>query len=163
MIHQPHTLLLATLHLVHLNETYFRWTTFKLSEVCNWLFLIRIDFIVCFPNVIARRYQHSLTWVSPFERPMSEKIEGRKYRLESQNFIFPTLLSLVCLFVSWASQSTVGQKHGAWNPLRMTNQLRMVDPSSIPVPEARQNLSHANLMRLINLVCYHWIGAPGDV
>ena len=38
MIHQPHTLLLATLHLVHLNETYFRWTTFKLSEVCNWLF-----------------------------------------------------------------------------------------------------------------------------
>ena len=105
-----------------------------------------------------RRYQHLLAWVSPFERPMSEKVEGRKYRLESRNFIFPPSSPLFVCLVLGASQSTVGQimvdeTHAEWQ-IRWT-QIQRRDKNSF----ARQ-LSGL----LISLrVCYCWIGAPGDV
>ena len=116
MIHQLRTLL-AALHLVQLNETRFRWTAFKLSEVCNWQSFVSIS--SSFLNVDAKRNQHSSTWGSSFERPMTEKVESRKYRLESQNFISPPSSPLsVCLFLGLLSRrwvrNIVYETHAEW-------------------------------------------------
>ena len=65
---------------------------------------------------------------------MSEKIEGRKYRLESQNFIFPALLSLVCLFASVGFSVDGGSETWCMKPTPNDKSAQeVVGPSSIPV------------------------------
>ena len=143
MIHQLHTLL-ATLHLVHLYETYFRWTTFKLSEVRNWLFLIRIGFRHLVPNVTSRKISTLLDMGLPLRETYVRKSWGPQIPPRISEFYFPTLLSLVCLFGSWGFSVDCGSDHGGWNPRRMTNQM---DPD----PEARQKSFTRQLSGLFNL------------